>query len=308
MPLRVPLVYAGICVLWGSTWLAAKLGLEDLPPLRLVAARMILSTLLLAPLALRAGLAGLPAREWRWITLIGLLQVTIPYALMFVGQTMVPSALAAILFCTFPIWLALLGWWLVPGERLTPRKALLALVGVGGVVVLHLGARVADAGPGRLGLGALLITAGAASCALANALVRRRGLAHPPALMTFVQTLGGSVVLAVAALALEGGAAGAWTARSLGAIGYLALGGTVLTYVGLYWLLPRISLVAVGAIPLVDTTVAMTLGTVVAGERLTPAMLGGAALVLLAAALSISAPARHGGHGPARPAGVDPGA
>jgi drug/metabolite transporter (DMT)-like permease len=285
---RVLVVYVGICVLWGSTWLAAKLGLEDLPPLRLVAARMILSTLLLLPLALRGGLARLRPREWRWILVIGLLQVTIPYALMFVGQTMVPSALAAILFCTFPIWLVLLGWWLVPGERLTGWKLLLSLIGVAGVVVLHLGARSADTGEGRLGLGALLITAGAGSCALANALVRRRGLHHTPALMTFVQTLGASVVLSLAALAFEGGAAGAWTARALGAIGYLALGGTVLTYMGLYWLLPRISLLAVGSIPLVDTTVALTLGTLVAGERLTLPMLGGGALVLLAAGLSIT--------------------
>jgi drug/metabolite transporter (DMT)-like permease len=82
--------------------------------------------------------------------------------------------------------------------------------------------------------------------------------------------------------------AGGWTGRALGSIGYLALGGTVLTYVGLYWLLPRVSLVAVGSIPLVDTTVAVALGTLVAGERLSAAMVAGAALVLLAAGLSIS--------------------
>jgi drug/metabolite transporter (DMT)-like permease len=301
VPARVPLVYVGICVLWGSTWLAAKLGLEDLPPLRLVAARMILSTLLLAPLALRGRVLRLPAREWRWVLAIGLLQATIPYALMFIGQTMVPSALAAVLFCTFPIWLVLLGWWLVPGERLTGRKLLLALVGLGGVALLQLEARSVGAGDDRLGLGALLITAGAFSCALANALVRRRGLVHSPVVMTFVQTLGASAALTLAAVALEGGAPGAWTARALGSIGYLAVGGTVLTYLGLYWLLPRVSLVAVGTIPLVDTTVALTLGTLVAGERLTGVMLAGAALVLLAAALSISsAPAQApGGMAPA---------
>jgi len=285
--LRVLLVYVGICVLWGSTWLAAKLGLEDLPPLRLVAARMVLSSLLLLPLALRGGVVRLPGGAWRWVLFIGLLQVTIPYALMFAGQAMVPSSLAAVLFCTFPIWLVLLGQWLVPGERLTARKLALSLVGLAGVAVLQLGARAADPAGGRLGLGALLITAGAFSCALANALVRRRGLTPSPVVMTFVQTLGASVVLAVASLLLEPGVGSGWTARALGSIGYLALGGTVLTYVGLYWLLPRISLVAVGSIPLVDTTVAVGLGTLVAGERLTAAMLAGAALVLLASALSI---------------------
>jgi drug/metabolite transporter (DMT)-like permease len=285
---RVLLVYFGICVLWGSTWLVAKLGLEDLPPLRLVAARMVLATLLLAPLALRGQVLRLPAREWGWVLSVGLLQATVPYALMFVGQTMVPSALAAVLFCTFPVWLVLLGWWLVPGERFTGRKLLLTLIGLGGVVLLQLEARSAGAGDGRLGLGAPLITTGAFSCALANALVRRRGLTHSPVVMTFVQTLGASAALTLATLVLEGGQPGAWTPKALASIGYLALGGTVLTYVGLYWLLPRVSLVAVGTIPLVDTTVALTLGTLVAGERLTGPMLAGAALVLLAGALSIS--------------------
>jgi drug/metabolite transporter (DMT)-like permease len=220
--------------------------------------------------------------------------VTVPYALMFAGQAMVPSSLAAVLFCTFPVWLVLLGQWLVPGQRLTGRTLALALVGLAGVAVLQLGARSADAGGGRLGLGALLITAGAFSCALANALVRRRGKTPTPVVMTFVQTLGASLALALAAAALEGGLPGAWTPRALGSIGYLALGGTVLTYLGLYWLLPRISLLAVGSIPLVDTTVAVALGTLVAGEQLTAAMLAGAALVLTATALSISRPAAPG--------------
>jgi drug/metabolite transporter (DMT)-like permease len=291
---RVLLVYLGVCVLWGSTWLAAKLGLEDLGPLTLVAARMALSALLLAPWALRDGVARLQAGEVRWVLLIGLLQVTIPYALMFIGQGLVPSSLAAILFCTFPVWLVLLGWWLVPGEALTRRSLALALLGLGGVVLLQLEARAAGGGGGRVALGALLIVAGAFSCALANALIRRRGLRHSPAVMTFVQAAGAGVVLSLAAALVEGGQPAAWTARALGSIGFLAVGGTVLTYLGLYWLLPRISLVAVGSIPLVDTTVAVTLGTLVAGERLTGLMLAGGALVLLAAGLSIRGRAAAG--------------
>jgi drug/metabolite transporter (DMT)-like permease len=95
------------------------------------------------------------------------------------------------------------------------------------------------------------------------------------------------VALTVAALLLEQGLPGAVTPRALGAIAWLALGGTVLTYLGLYWLLPKVPLVAVGAIPLVDTTVAVLLGTLVAGERFTPTLAAGAALVLASAALSI---------------------
>ncbi len=292
MRARLVLVYAAVCALWGSTWLVVKLGLLDLPPLRFVGVRMLLAAALLLPFALRGGAARVAAREWRWALGIGLLQVTIPYGLMFAGQTMVASSLAAVLFSTFPVWLVLLGWLLVPGEAPTPRKLGLSLLGLAGVVVLQAGAGLAGqrgAGPaGTPLLGAVLITAGSISCALANVLVRRRGLTLSPVVMTFGQSLGAGAALLLASALLEHGAPAAFTPRALAAVAYLAVGGTVFTYLGLYWLLPRVSLLVVGTIPLVDTTVALTLGTVVAGEPVTAPLLVGAGLVLAASALAAS--------------------
>jgi drug/metabolite transporter (DMT)-like permease len=287
---RLLLVYAAVCVLWGSTWLVVKVGLLDLPPLRFVAIRMLLAAARVAPFALRGGVARVGGGEWRWLLGIGLLQVTVPYGLMFAGQTMVPSALAAVLFSTFPVWLVLLGRLLVAGETLTPRKLGLSLLGLVGVVVLQGGAAAgAGTSAGSPALGALLITVGSVSCALANVLVRRRGLTLSPVVMTFGQSLGAGLALLAASAVLEHGAPVAFPPRALGAIAYLAVGGTVCTYLGLYWLIPRVSLVTIGTIPLVDTTVALTLGTLVAGEPVTGPLLLGAALVLGASALSVGA-------------------
>jgi drug/metabolite transporter (DMT)-like permease len=156
------------------------------------------------------------------------------------------------------------------------------------VAVLQLSALRREVGGGPVALGGLLIVLGALVCALANALVKRRGLGFHPAVATFVQVLGAGTVLLLATGLLEGEVAGAWTARAVAATGYLALCGTVLTYVGFFWLLPRLPLAAVGTIPLLDTTVAMLLAVLVAGEPLTPSLAAGAGLVLSAAALSIS--------------------
>ncbi len=296
MRARLLLVYAAVCVLWGSTWLVVKVGLLDLPPLGFVALRMLLAAALLLPFALRGGVARVGGGEWRWLLGIGLLQVTVPYGLMFAGQTMVPSGLAAVLFSTFPVWLVLLGRLLVPGETLTPRKLGLALLGLVGVAVLQAGAASdGAAAAGSPGLGALLITAGSVSCALANVLVRRRGLTLSPVVMTFGQSLGAGLALLCASALLEHGAPAAFTPSALGAIAYLAVGGTVCTYLGLYWLIPRVSLVTIGTIPLVDTTVALTLGTLVAGEPVTGPLLLGAALVLGASALSVTTAEASGG-------------
>jgi len=285
---RVLLTYAAVCVLWGSTWLVAKWGLADLPPLRMVGVRMLVAAALLLPFALRAGLLKLAPELLRFVLVVGLLQVTIPYGLIFLGQARTPSGLAAVLFSTFPVWLVLFGRWLVPGERLTARKLGAAALGLAGVVVLQRGALSAEGGGPAVLAGGLFITAGSMVCALANALVKRRGAALHPGTTTFVQTLSAGATLLAASLLLEAGAPGAFTPRALTAIGYLALGGTVLTYVGFYWLLSRIPLVAVGTIPLVDTTVAVSLGVLVAGEPFGPRLAIGAAMVLGASALSIS--------------------
>jgi drug/metabolite transporter (DMT)-like permease len=289
---RLLLVYAAVCVLWGSTWVVVKAGLVDLPPLRFVGLRMLLAAALLLPFALRGGAARVAAAEWRWALGIGLLQVTIPYGLMFAGQVLVPSSLAAVLFSTFPVWLVLLGRLLVPGEVLTPRKLGLALLGLLGVAVLQAGAAAPGQGAGGAqagspGLGAALIVAGSISCALANVLVRRRGLALSPVVMTFGQSLGAGAALLLASALLEHGAPAAFTPRALAAVAYLAVGGTVFTYLGLYWLIPRVSLLVIGTIPLVDTTVALALGTLVAGEPVSAPLLLGAGLVLGASALSV---------------------
>jgi len=286
--LRVVLVYLAVCALWGSTWLVAKQALLDQPPLRLVAVRMLLAAALLLPVALRAGLGRLGRDGWTFLLGIGLLQVTLPYGLIFLGQARTPSGVAAVLFATFPVWLLLLGRWLVPGERLGARQVAAAALGLFGVVALQLGALRLEVAGGQAALGGLLIVVAAMVCALAHVLVKRRGLGFHPAVATFVQVLGAGVALSLCTALLERDLPGAWTSRAVLATGWLTVGGTVLTYLGFYWLLPRLPLAAVGTVPLLDTTVAMGLAVLVGHEPLTTQLLLGTGLVLGAAALSIS--------------------
>src|SRR5438128_1534189 len=119
---RVAVVYLGCCALWGSTWLMIRLGLRDLPPLTFAGTRMTLAALLLTPFALRSGLRGLGRDRWALLAALGLLQIGIPYALLFAAQQWVPSGLAAVIFATFPVWIALLAWWLLPEHPLTPAR------------------------------------------------------------------------------------------------------------------------------------------------------------------------------------------
>jgi drug/metabolite transporter (DMT)-like permease len=91
--------------------------------------------------------------------------------------------------------------------------------------------------------------------------------------------------------ALESGSPARFTPGAIVAVGYLAVFGTAVTYLCFFWLIPRVPMTAIGAIPLLDTTVAVTLGVLVLHERVGWPLLVGGALVLAGAALANQAPA-----------------
>src|SRR5258705_2896149 len=138
MPLRIRAAYLSCCLLWGSTWMVIKLGLRDLPPFLFAGTRMLIAAAVLLPFAAGAGLRAYGPRDWGRVALIGLLQIGVPYGLLFAGQQWVPSALAAVLFATFPVWLVLIARLMLPGQPLTPRKIAAALLGIAGVFLLQL--------------------------------------------------------------------------------------------------------------------------------------------------------------------------
>lgn len=283
--LRLLAAYTACFVLWGSTWSVIKVGLEDLPPLLFAGARMSLAGLVLLPLA-RPWRAEWRGNDFRRLLVVGFLQIGLPYGLMFVGQQWLPSSWAALLFSTFPVWLLLVARFLLPGNALTPLKIVSAVLGVAGVATMQLeqlrGASLGDAAL----VGALATLAAAAVVAVANVLARKHLTHVSPSVSVCVQTLFSGALLLGASLLMEQDRAVAWTPRAMGALVYLALGATVLTYQLLYWLLPRVPLAAIGAIPLLDTLVAVSLGVVLLDERVTLPLIAGGALILTGAGLA----------------------
>jgi len=135
-------------------------------------------------------------------------------------------------------------------------------------------------------IGSGLMIAASMVAALANVIVRRRLTGISPLAMTAGQSAVGALTLGAASLLLEAGLPGVFTPRAMGALLYLAAFGTALTYIGLYWLIPRVPLAAIGAIPLLDTTVAVFLGAALLDEQLGWHLAAGGTLVLAAAALA----------------------
>jgi drug/metabolite transporter (DMT)-like permease len=290
---RTLAMYLGRCIVWGSTWLVIKIGLRDLPPLRFAGLRMALACALLTPFAAAHRGPRATTSERRWIVLTGFLQIGFSYACIFMASQWIPSGLTALLFATFPIFVGLFAHGMLPEERLTPRAAMSALFGLAGVAIIEGPAALrAVSGEARpLLVGSSLVLASALVSGYANVVNKKHMGGVPPPRNVWGQTLVGSAVLLAAATAFERGEPSRWTAGSVGALVYLAVFGTALPFVGLFWLIRRVPVAVVGTIPVVDTVIAVCLGNLVLGETLPPRVLAAGALILLGVLLA-ALPAR----------------
>jgi len=291
---RTLAVYLFCVAVWGSTWLVIRVGVREIPPLTFAGLRMGLACLLLIPLAWRRSRIPTSAVEWRFIALSGLLQIGLSYAGIFVAARWIESGLSALLFCSFPIWVAVFGHVLLPDEPLTARGTVAASLGLAGVCVIE-GPAAVRAMAGQTGpvfWGGLLVLGSAVTSAYANVLMKKRLARVPPARNLWGQTLVGSVLLFAFAALFERGAVFRWTPGSLAALAYLVVFGTVFTFIGLFWLLPRVPVAVIGTIPLMDMLIAVVLGAVILGEALPARVFLGGVLILAGVILTSRAPGR----------------
>ena len=303
-------VYIGLCAVWGSTWLVIKIGLRDLPPLTFAGIRMGLACLLLVPFALTAQWS-LSRREAFFVAIAGLLQIGLSYALLFIATQWIASGLAAILFASFPIWVALFAHYLLPDEPLTVRAITAAVLGLAGVVVIEApafsglfssaGGHVVTASTSTKtdqatytintcsNFGAELQGQSSGSTIWINGNLQGwQELQNIPLRVSLCgQTLVGCGFLLLGARILENGVAMRWTSSALAALAYLAIFGTALTFAGLFWLIPKVPVAVIGTIPLVDTLVAVFLGNLVLRETLSLRILAGGAMILVGVVLAV---------------------
>jgi drug/metabolite transporter (DMT)-like permease len=286
---RLLLAYTACFVLWGSTWAVVKVGLQDLPPLRFAGARMMLAGLVLLPFS--GLLRARPGARTLWVLMgVGVLQIALPYGLLFVAQQWIPSSWSALLFSTYAVWLLLVGRLLLPDQPLTPMKLVAAGLGLAGIFALQREQLHGLSLSGQVVLGCGLTLLATVSISLANVLVRR-SLGHvATGLSVCVQTLSSSVLLLAGSFLFEGDLPAHWTPRAVLVIAYLAVCATALTYQLLFWLLSRVPLTVVGVMPLLDTLVAVLLGVGMLGERVDSSLLVGGVLILASAALANLAP------------------
>jgi drug/metabolite transporter (DMT)-like permease len=285
---RLPLlVWLCLCAIWGSTWLAIKLGLRDLPPLTFAGIRFALAALILLGLVMVRGFR-LPrtAPEWRLLAYTGLLTITINYALVFWGEQYISSGLAAVLSATVPLFGLPLAHSYLANERLTGWKVVGVTLGVVGVATVCSG-QLGAGGP--LALRASLgIVVAALATAHAGVLVKASGTHIEPSVLAGIQMAGGCVPLLLGGALLEENPVDIhWTPLALAALAYLTIPGSVIAFLMYYWLIRHTAVTWVLLIPLVTPLVAVLFGVLFAGEAVGWHTAAGGAAIITGVALAV---------------------
>ncbi len=274
--------YAAICVIWGSTYLAIKVGLESFDPFFFAGVRYLLAGALTFAVARARGVT-FPGPLSRWWPAfgIGVLFIGLSNGMVFWGETRLDSGFTALLLTTSPIGTAALSP-LVPGER---RPGALGWVGIGAgfagtAIMLE---------PWRAGAvdiaAALVVELSVVTWSAGSLWVRRvRGRYDPMALSVANMAAGVPLLLAVAALTRRG-VVGPVTARSVAALGYLVVVGSVVAFAAYFYLLQHWGATLVSTSTYINPVVALVLGALLLREKVTANMVVGAAVVLVGVTL-----------------------
>jgi drug/metabolite transporter (DMT)-like permease len=264
------LVWLVLCLIWGSTWIFIKIGLEDLPPIVFAATRF---TLAIAILFVIIVLQRIPmprtAAEWWLIALTGVLQFSINYGTVFWSEQYITSGLAAVLQSMITVFGLVLAWIFLPTERITPQKIVAVAIGVIGVaIIFNDQLRIQN---WMAFLGCIAIVVGAFCAAQASVLIKAKGGSIHPATLLFWQMICGLPAIIVYSRLHEGDPfTFNWSWRALGCVLYLTVVGTVAAFLLYYWLLGRVESTRAMMISLVTPLIAVIIGAIVLGETLPP--------------------------------------
>ena len=256
------LAFAIIYFVWGSTFLAIRVGVREVPPLILAAMRFLSAGLVLYGWMAARGEQSPNRRQWLSVSLLAVLIFLFDYGLLFWAEQRVPSGLAAVMLATIPVFTALAEILFLRTQRLTIRLALALLLGIGGVAVLTSNSvRLGGAPIDRPGAVALI--GGAVSWSAASILSRKLPLPESKGMSSGAQMLVGGVLLALAAAArgeFRGFQPAAVSRGAWLALAYLIVAGSIVGFTAYVWLIHRESPTKVGTYAYVNPLVAVVVG------------------------------------------------
>ncbi len=289
---KILLAFAIIYFVWGSTYLAIRVGVREMPPFLMAGMRFVIAGALLYAWMRAKGTPSPTRGQWASAAVMGVLIFVLDYGLVFWAEQRVASGVTAVMMATIPVFMALAEILVLRTQRLTLRLGFALVVGIGGVVVL-----VGPTASSREGTidpwGAVALLAGAVSWSLASVLTRKLALPESKVMSSGAQMLAGGILLMLTAAMLgefRGFHPQAVSLRAWLALAYLIVAGSIVAYTAYVWLIHHESPTKVGTYAYVNPVVAVLFGYFLGGEALGARTVVGTVLVLVSVVVITTTP------------------
>jgi len=287
------LAFAIIYFVWGCTFFAIRVSVQEIPPFLCAAMRFVVAGLALYGWAIARRERSPSPRQWLSVFAIAFLIFVGDYGLVFWAEQRVPSGLTAVMMATIPVFMALSEIIILRTQRLTIRLAAALLVGLGGVAVLV--SRSLNLGGAPIEKsGAVALIIAAMSWSLASALIRKLPLPSSKAVSSGSQMLAGGLLLSVAAAGLGEFRSFhplAVSTKAWLALLYLIVAGSIVAFTAYVWLIYHQSPTKVGTYAYVNPVVAVLVGYFFGGEALGLRAILGTLFVLVSVLVITTTPA-----------------
>ncbi len=287
------LAFAIIYFVWGSTFLAIRVGVREVPPFLLAAIRFLIAGLVLYGWLIARGERSPTRRQWLSAIILAILIFVIDYGLLFWAEQRVPSGISAVMMATIPAFMALSEIIFLRTKKLTVRLALALLVGIAGVALLMSNSLNLGGAPIYFP-GAIALIIASIGWSIASVLTRKLPLPESKLMSSGSQMLAGGILLAVTAAALgefhhfhpAAVSREAWLALL-----YLIVAGSIIAFTTYLWLIHHESPTKVGTYAYVNPVVAVLIGYFLGGEALGLRTILGALFVLVSVVVITTTPA-----------------
>src|ERR1700740_448888 len=289
---QVLLAFAIIYFVWGSTFLAIRVGVREVPPFLLAGMRFLVAGIVLYAWMGAKGAPSPAVRGWGAEAVLPVLLFVSDYGLLFWAEKRVPSGLAAVMMATIPVFMAVSEILILRTQHLSARLARALLLGIGGVTVLV--SRTLSFGEVPIDTaGACALIVAAISWSLASALTRKLPLPAAKAMSSAAQMLSGGILLTLSAALLgvfrgfhiQAVSRAAWLA-----LAYLIVAGSIVAFTAYVWLIHHESPTKVGTYAYVNPAVAVLVGYFLGGEAIGPRTIIGTVLVLVGVVVITTTP------------------
>lgn len=285
--IRIPLAFAAIYIIWGTTYLVIRLAIETIPPFFMAGTRFLLAGIITFTFLRLRGVPMPNLLQWRSAAVIGALLLVGGNGLVTWAEQEVPTSIAALVVATVPLWMVLFDWLFYHGTRPSKRVTIGLVFGFLGISLLIGPGQVLNSNAIRLSSLFILLLA-PILWSLGSLHSRQANLPDNPFMTTAMEMLAGGILLMVAGF-VTGEASelnvAEISAASLLSMLYLIIFGSIIAFTAYVWLLKNVQAAKVSTYTYVNPIIAVFLGWLILSEPITPQIFVSVVIIVVAVIL-----------------------